>query len=313
MYMWEEAEFISVLGRDVYAYGLFAAFGAVGMLVLLAMLAHVKKLKKGAAPLIFVLATALGAVCSKVFFALFSLNVDVPLFGKMLPQVFTGGGHSMIGALCGGFLGAGLAAKMIKEKPLRCMDVFAVSALGFVFFARLGEMFVEDFGISRSLIYEFSTRLPFVINGEYDSCLATYLMEAACALVMLGILLHDVKKQEKDGSTFILFLLLFGASQIVMESLRYDRHMSYTFIRMQQVLAILVLTGGLLFAAKRAGKDKKQLLMLFGMMVIISGIGVALEFAIDRTEINRYLLYLAFVMLISIPVYMGVKLRKKGT
>ena len=122
-----------------------------------------------------------------------------------------------------------------------------------------------------------------------------------------------MKKQQKEGNTFVLFLLLFGASQIILESLRYDRHMSFTFIRMQQIMAILGLTGGLIYAAKRAGKGKKTLFMLFGMMVLISAVGVGLEFAIDRTEINRYLLYLAFVVLVSIPVCMGLKLRKKGT
>ena len=311
MYMWEEAEFISVLGTDVYAWGLFAAIGALAMLLLLCAMGLAKKMHKGAVPVTFLLGVFLGAICSKIFFALFSFNVDVPFFGKMLPQVFTGGGHSMFGALVGGFAGAVIAARLMKQNPLDYADAFSVAALGFVFFARLGEMHVEDFGISRSLVYDFTARLPFAINGEYDSCLATYLLEAACALVMLGILLHDTKKQARPGNTFILFLLLFGASQIVMESLRYDRHMSFTFIRMQQVLAILVLTGGLLWAARRAGKGSKTLWLLFGMMVLISGIGVGLEFAIDRTEINRYLLYLAFVVLVSIPVCMGLKLRKR--
>lgn len=311
MYMWEEAEFFSVLGLDVYAYGLYAALGAAAMLLLMGVMAHGKKLQKGAVPVMFLLAMACGAVGSKVFFALFSFNVDVPFFGKLLPQVFTGGGHSMFGALLGGFAGAVLAARLMKEKPLQYLDIFAAASLGFVFFARLGEMHVEDFGISRSLVYEFSNHLPFALVGEYDSCLATYLLEAACAVVILGVCLHDVKKQSRPGNPFILFLLLFGASQIVMESLRYDRHMSYTFIRMQQVLAILVLTGGLLYAAKRAGKGKKQLWLLFGMMLVISCIGVGLEFAIDRTEINRYILYLVYVVLVFIPVYMGLKLRKK--
>ena len=313
MYMWEEAQLISFLGMDVYAWGLFAAVGAFGMLLLLCALSAMKKMQGGTAPVMFLLSTVLGLVCSRVLYALFSFNVDVPLLGKLHPLFITGGGHSMMGALLGGFLGAALTAKVQKEKALKYLDMFAVAALGFVFFARLGEMFVEDFGISRSLVYEFTARLPIAIQGEYDSCLATYLLEAICAIVMLGILLHDVKKQQTPGNTFVLFLLLFGASQIVMESLRYDRHMSFTFIRMQQIMAILVLTGGLIYAAKRAGKGKKTLFMLFCMMVLISAVGVGLEFAIDRTEINRYLLYLALVVLVSIPVCMGLKLRKKGT
>ena len=310
MYMWEEAEFFSVLGVDIYAYGLFAALGAAAMIGLMCLLVRARKMQKGAAQLTAVLSLVLGAFFSRLLFCLFSFNLGIPFSLKML-GLFTGGGYSMMGALLGGFLGAALSAKIMHQKPLAYMDVFSVAALGFVFFARLGEMFVPDFGISRSLIYEFTTKLPIAIGGEYDSSLATYLLEAACALAILLVLLPDLKKQKKPGQTFVLFLLLFGASQIIMESLRYDRHMSFTFIRMQQVMAILVLTGGVLYAAVRAGM-KKQCWLLLGGMVLISGIGVGLEFAIDRTEINRYLLYLAFVALVAAPVYAGMKLRKKG-
>ncbi len=310
--MWEEAEFISILGMDVYAYGLFAALGALMMGVLLFALMARQKARPGAAALTLLCALICGAVGSKVVFALLSFNVDVPLLGKLNPRVFTGGGHAMMGALPGGFIGAFLAAKLMKEQPLKYLDVFSVAALAFVFFARLGEMYVEDFGVSRSLVYDFSARLPFAIAGEYDACFATWMLEAAAALILFVVLSCDMRRQKKPGQTFVLFLLLFGASQIIMESLRYDRHISYTFIRMQQVLTVLTLTGGLLYAAKRSGMGKKALLLRTGMMLLITGIGLGLEFAVDRTTINRYLLYLLYVALVSVPVCMGLKYRKKG-
>ncbi|MBQ6951849.1 MAG: prolipoprotein diacylglyceryl transferase [Clostridia bacterium] len=314
MYLWEEADYISFLGLDVYTYGLMCALGAGAMLLLLWCFGKGKKLPKGAAALTGVCAMLLGAFCSKLLFSLFSFNVDAPFLGKMKPGLFSGGGYSMMGALLGGFLGAALAGKMLKQSSLKFMDVFAPACLAFVFFARLGEMFYPEFagfGVSRPLIYEFTKTWPIAVSDGTESYLATYLMEAICALVILFVLARDVKKQERDGNTFVLFLLLFGASQIIMESLRYDRHMSYTFIRMQQVLAILVLIGGLMYAARRSGKSKKQMGLLLLMMVVISVLGVALEFAIDRTELNRYLLYALFVVLVAIPVYLGMRCRKK--
>lgn len=311
MYMWEEAEIVSLLGMDVYAYGLFIAAGALSMMLLLSALSAKKQLPKGTAALTGVLSMLLGAFFSHLFYCLFSFSLGLPFSFKML-SLFTGGGHSMMGVLFGGFMGAAIAEKLLHIKAFRVMDIFAPAALGFVFFARLGEMTVPDFGISRSLVYEFSTKLPIAINGEYDSCFATYILEALAAVILLGILLRDVKKQQKEGNTFVLFLLLFGASQIILESLRYDRHISYSFIRIQQVMAILYLTGGLLMAAKRAGHGKGKIWLLLGMMVLISGIGIGLEFAIDRTEINRYLLYFIYVLLVAFPVYLGLKFQKKG-
>ncbi len=314
MYLWEEADYISFLGMDVYTYGLMCALGAAAMMLLLWCFSRGKKLPKGAAALTGVCAMLLGAFCSKLFFSLFSFNVDAPFFGKMKPGLFSGGGYSMIGALFGGFTGAGIAGKMMGQKPLKFMDAFAPAALAFVFFARLGEMFYPEFagfGVSRPLIYEFTKGWPVAVSDGTESYLATYLLEAAAALVMLAVLARDLKKQERDGNTFVLFLLLFGASQIIMESLRYDRHMSYTFIRMQQVLSILVLIAGLIYSARRSGKSKKQTGLLFLMMAVISMLGVALEFAIDRTELNRYLLYAVFIVLVTVPVYLGMRCRKK--
>lgn len=314
MYLWEEADYISLLGLNVYTYGLMCSIGAAAMMLMLWCVAKGKQLPRGAVALTGVCAMVLGGFCSKLFFSLFSFNVDAPFFGKMNPALFTGGGYSMIGALAGGFLGAALAGKLMKKQPLQYMDAFAVAALAFVFFARLGEMFYPEyagFGVSRPLIYDFTKTWPVAITDDTEWYLATYLLEAACALVMMGVLLADVKRQARPGNTFVLFLLLFGASQIILESLRYDRHMSYTFIRMQQVLSILVLIGGLLFAARRSGKSKKQMALLLAMMVLISAIGVALEFAIDRTELNRYLLYALFIVLVAIPVYLGIRCRKK--
>lgn len=315
MFMWEEAEFFSVLGIDVYAYGLFCAIGAAAMMGLIALLGKKMQLQKGAAALMGVFAMLLGAFFSKLFFSLFSFNVDAPFFGKMKPSLFTGGGYSMTGALLGGLMGAALAGKVLKDGPIRYLDVFSVSCLAFVFFARLGEMFYPEyagFGVSRPLIYEFTTKWPVAISDGMESYLATYLLEAIAALVMAGILLFDMRKQKKAGNTFVMFLLLFGASQVIMESLRYDRHMSYSFIRMQQVIAVLFLLCGLLLAAGRAGKKKGFLWLIVGGMVIVSGIGVALEFAIDRTTINRYLLYGAYVLLLGLPMWLGVRLRKEA-
>ncbi len=321
MYMWEEAGFISVLGTDVYAWGMFAAIGALAMLLLLCAMGLAKKMLKGAVPVTFLLGVFLGAICSKIFFALFSFNVDVPFFGKMLPQVFTGGGHSMFGALVGSFAGAVIAARLMKQNPLDYADAFSVAALGFVFFARLGEMHVEDFGISRPLTHPFSAHLPAFLlqEGDYANYLPVYKLEAIAAALILVVLLLDLllHKNAKPGDTFILFLLLFGGSQAILESLRQDKHLTLSFVHLQQIMAIPMLVAGVIMAAVRAKKDKRFMYILSGCLLGAVVLGVLLELTIYRPdmtlEMDIYLIYTLFAVLVAALVYVGLRLRKGGS
>ena len=42
------------------------------------------------------------------------------------------------------------------------------------------------------------------------------------------------------------------------------------------------------------------------------GLGVLIEFMIDRTRISHYLLYLAFLLVVAVPVVLGIRLRKEA-
>ena len=311
--MWEDAATTDFLGVKVYTFGLYAALGLALALIALWILLRRAKWPKGAAALTGALAMICGFIVSRLFFCFMDqgLGGPVPLRGVLL---VTGGGYSMMGALIGACIGAIAAAKIMKRPPAALLDMLAPAFLLFVACERLGEGCIEDFGISRPLVSDLLKGSFIAIEGDYDWVLATYLIEAFVALVLALVLLWDVnKKGRRAGNTFLLFLLLFGASQVILESLRFDQHMHLSFVGLQQVIAMLLLAAGVTVLALRRMKDKPGMaIAALILLPVAAGVGVGLEFAIDRTTVNRFLLYAVFILVIAAPAALGVMLRKEG-
>ncbi len=311
--MWEDAVTTEFLGVEVYAFGLYVALGLAVAMIALGILLRRAKWPKGAAALTGALAIVCGFIVSRLFFCFMDqgLGGPVPPRGVLL---VTGGGYSMMGALIGACIGAIAAAKIMKRPPAALLDLLAPAFLLFVACERLGEGCIDDFGISRPLVGDLLKGSFLAIEGDYDWALATYLIEAFAALVLALVLLWDAnKKDRRAGNTFLLFLLLFGASQVIMESLRFDQHMHLSFVGLQQVIAILLLAAGVIVLAVRRMRDKRGVaIAALVLLPVVAGIGVGLEFAIDRTTVNRFLLYALFILAMAAPAALGVKLRKEG-
>ena len=111
----------------------------------------------------------------------------------------------------------------------------------------------------------------------------------------------------------MLFLLLFGASQVIMESLRFDQHMHVSFVGLQQVMSMLLLSAGVTALALRRMKTNQALAVAaIVSLPAVTALGVGLEFMIDRTTMNRYFLYALFIIAVAVPAGMGIALRKEG-
>ena len=310
--MWEEATKITLLGTEVYAFGFFCALGAALALLVLGLQMKKERLPKGAAPLTSCLSLIGAFVFSRLLYALLdrSLGGMMPLQGALM---ITAGGYSMVGVLLGGVLGAALSGKILKVNALKMADIIAPALLLFAACERLGEGYVPDFGISRPLLGDALKGSFLAVEGEYDWYLATYLLESFGALVIALILLKDLGKKKKAGDPLLLGLILYGAVQSVLESLRYDRHLSFSFVGSQHIAAMAFLGIAVIILAARNWKNRRGLALAGIISVpLVVGLGIGLEFMIDRTEINRYLLYLVYVMLVSVPAYLGIRLRKEA-
>lgn len=311
MFMWDEAEKISFLGCNVYAFGLYAAIGIAAALLLLGCLSVVRRCVRGTGPLLGLFSIVLGTFFSRLAFCLMNREL-----GFMMPLhswvKISGGGWSMFGALGGVLLAAGITGKLTRQKTGKMLDMVACAFPLFIAAERWGERFTVDFDISRPLENDWLKQTFLAVSDEYDSYLATYRLAAILAAGLCVILLVDLFRNKRDGKTFTLFLLLFGAGATILESLRYDRFLSISFVGLQQVLAILVLCVGVLREVIRIRGNGKMLAGTIVILLLTAAIGVGLEFALDRTTFSRELIYVFFVMVLAVPVTLGARLREKS-
>ena len=312
MFMYEEAAKLSIFGIQVYAFGFYAAIGALAMLAAVAILSRHAKCVKGTAPLTMLLSMVCGAIASRIVYCLLTqrLGQTVPL--KYWVTAATGGGWSMMGLIGGVFAGTRIAAGLTGQKYGRLADITACALPLFIAFERFGEKYIEGFDTSRPLTTDIFNNTFLYMAGDYDPYLATFYLAAIAAAVLFVILLADLLQKRRGGDTAILFLLLFGAGATILESLRYDRFLSITFVNLEQIMAMVCLWTGVILACTRA-KGRKGLKRAAAVSLpVATAIGVALEFAIDRTKISHLLIYAVFIIVIFTPAVLGMKLRSKA-
>ena len=309
----EDAPKTVFLGIEMYSFGLYVALGLALSLIALAALLRRAKWKGGTAALTGVLAMGVGFILSRFFFGRMdeSLGQTMPLWAML--QV-NAGGYSMMGALLGACLGTALSAKLTGQSPARLLDFLAPCLMLFAACERMGESCCEEFGVSRFLSDELFKGTFLTVETDFGLRLNTYILEAAAMLVLAIVLFLDLSPKRRAGDTFIKFLLLFGGAQILLESLRYDQHMTIkAYVKLQQVMAIMLLGTGVIILALRAWRRRRALAVvsLAAIPVCVSA-GVGIEFMIDRTAVSHYLLYAAFLVVVGILVVFGLRLRKVG-
>lgn len=303
----DEAVIVELFGIRMYAFGLYVALGALFAVIVLAIAGRMLGLKKGTVPLTAVLSYICGLVLSRVCFCL--LNQEL---GQMTPVSFwphlDGGGWSMFGLIGGVWLGGYISAKVMKEKPGRILDVLSLAVLPLIAAERIGENRIEDFDISRPLDSTF-LHGTFLAVGEDEPCLATYYVAAAAAVILFVVLAFRLCRNGKPGNLTIEFLLLFGASAIITESLRYDRFLSITFVGLQQIAAALMVAIGVILAARSSNRPKSVLAAAaIASLLLMVGAVIGLEFALDRTTWNKIMIYILMIITVGIPAGLGLKL-----
>ena len=303
----EEAVIINLFGINVYAFGVYVMLGAVGAMIVIGIMGKFYGLKPGTAPLTALLAIVLGAACSRLLFCLLNQELGFLTPPSVWLQVNVGG-WSMFGLVGGVFLAGWLGARIMKESTRKMLDIMSLAVLPVIITERIGENRIVDFDISRPLDNEFLAR-SFLATSEEEPCLATYYLAAATALIIFIFLLLRIRGNRKDGHTAISFLLLFGAASVVLESLRYDRFLSISFVGLQQVIAAAVLCIGVVLAIKENGSFRtSQAVAALISLPLMIGIVLGLEFALDRTNWNKILLYAAMIATVAVPAVLGLRL-----
>ena len=307
--MYEESKAFQLFGATGFYYGLFVMLGAASALALFAHLCRKRGMKPGTAALCGALALPLGLICSRLLFCLLDFRFH-GMFSLRAVLSFWGGGYSMTGALAGAVLAGLLTARVQRAGRLEILDMLTPALLLFMVFARLGEGYTELLGRSRTLTHETLANSFLAFNNGYDGYLKTYVLEAVTAALLACFLLRYLYQGPRKGHVLFTGMLLLGCTQVLWESLRFDSHMRYSFISMQQILFACMFAAPLILFGARCGK--KQLALAIAVCALLTGGAVGLEFMIDRSGVDNLIIYAIYTLMLCVPATLGIYLRKRS-
>jgi len=279
------AETFSVFGLTIYAYGLHAAIGAA--LLLFGMKIIGRDLPKGTVSVFGVLGTVFGIVLARALYCAVNWNSFIYNYeNPMLMLRYFDGGMSMVGMIAGLMLAAVLAAKLAKVRTAQVMDAMAVPFGLLMWALRAGEKYTE-LGVGAAVEENFLTaHMPWLFVESRMGVMVDYRLKVWQYEVIMAIVLFVVaivcyrKLKNHAGDTAIVVFSLYGASQILLESMRDDGHMLIIFLRVGQLAAFLLpaFCCGIL---SRRVKNKKLVTAAWIVLVLCVAAVAALEFSLD--------------------------------
>lgn len=272
-------------------YGALAALSLAALLAAACIVLTLKGVRYGAFARLAVLAVPLAFLGSRITFCLSNLAYYLETIS--MPEMmlhFRDGGASMTGALIGLILAALIAAKWSRLPTGMMLDAIAFGMPLALVIERLAEPLCE-MGWGKDFQSTAFNSLVDLTEGVHPVFAYEALVAALIGVAM--IVYFCTHRRTIPGDALGFFLVLYGCSQTVLESLRNDGHMKVIhFVRINQVagiaLAAIVLIVWSIRCFKHGGKREATISWL--TMVVCIGFGVVQEFAVDGDE-NPYFSY----------------------
>ena len=209
---------------------------------------------------------------------------------------YTSGGYALMGVFLGCFLAAALLRLLFLNRNLpEMLDCMAISGCAGIAVGRLASFFNSS---DRGQIMETFQSLPFAypvtnaVSGAVEYRLATFVIQSMVALALfVGLSIFYIRgnREEKlrDGDTSLIFLLIYGASQVVLDSTRYDSlfFRSNGFVSVVQVLGALGLGLAIFLFSRRMVKAWGLKFWQFLLWLLIAagiGCGGFMEYYVQR-------------------------------
>lgn len=210
---------------------------------------------------------------------------------------FTGGGYALLGVFAGCILTACLlrSVRILNNLP-HTFDCMALAAGAGICVARLACLFTSA---DRGMVVANVRSLPWVytvnnaVTGVVEWRLATFMIQSICAGVIFAVLAvlyclgQRRKRRMKDGDTALLFLCAYCATQIVLDSTRYDSLFlrSNGFVSVVQIvcavgMAISLITFSVRMV-KATGFKGWYIALWVGFLALLGGAGF-MEYWVQR-------------------------------
>lgn len=260
------------------------------------------------------LAIPLCLLCSRVVYVAASYAYYLEDIGDWTLMLrFWDGGYSMMGALGGLVLAAFLAECWTKTPHGRLMDGMSLYLPLALSLARLAE---GGTGLGEGGPVPDFWPSCLTIDTVYGSLHTVFLYEAIVAdLIFIALFIWKLRCQKRrPGDVLLMFLLLFGCTQVVMESLRSDGHMTvHMGVAVQQVIAAVLIMIPLIIWTVRAARAPQcrrwwpALAMALAVAAIV--LAVVAEFGVDRWASKLAAYGLMVICLIGLFEIAGISRR----
>ena len=297
-------------------YGALAALAMAAMLVIAGLVARKKGVTYGRFLTFALLAVPMTLIFSRLVYVLASLSYYTETVGHpALMLSLRDGGYSMLGAMLGVLMAAFIAAKVCKLPASVLLDALAIGTPAALIIARLAEP-LSSMGLTEiGWGYQYSSTIFSFLDGMCGGIHPVFAYEAIAAGVML-ILLLFIRRSARQGDVFLSFLLLFGCSQTVLESMLSTKHMMFLFVHIEQVaVLVMALIPLILWSIRYPRPDRSAKLRLCAAwMLIITNLASALVQEINVTGADRTAAIAPFVpvLLAAGAVCWCVAWRKAG-
>ena len=206
------------------------------------------------------------------------------------------GGYALVGVFAGCLLAAVLLRMLYIVRNLpELLDCVCLAGSAGIAVGRLACFFNAS---DRGQIMASLRELPWVypvtnaVSGAVEYRLATFVLQAMATgaifvILTLIFLIGHGRKKLKDGDVTLLFLLLYGAAQAVLDSTRYDSLFlrSNGFVSIVQILSAAAIVLAAVTFSVRMVKQRRlrawQFLLWLGMA---AGLGCAgyMEYYVQR-------------------------------
>jgi len=178
---------------------------------------------------------------------------------------YANGGYALLGAV----VGCGLTAcilrliRVVKNLP-QMLDCMALAGAAGISVGRLACFFNSaDRGDILQEITELPLAYPVInsVTGATEYRLATFMLQSLLTgglFVVLLIFWLLMKRKGKDGDTVTLFALIYGASQAVFDSTRYDSLYlrSNGFVSLVQIVGAVALAAAVVIFSVRMARSR---------------------------------------------------------
>ena len=210
---------------------------------------------------------------------------------------YSTGGYALMGAFVACIVAAALLRLIRVVKNLPAMyDSMAIGGGFGIAVGRLASLFnASDRGMALPETVGFPIAFPVTnsVSGEMENRLATFMIQSGivAALVVLLLLYMFISKVARrkaaDGDVCLMFLLVYGASQIICDSTRYDSLFlrSNGFISIVQILGLVALLFPIVVFSVRMVKNMGIKWFHFvGWVLILGMMGLAgyMEYYVQR-------------------------------